>query len=138
MKPYYERDGITIYHGDCREILPTLQVDAVVSDPPYGTNNNCDYTRFTGGQRENSAMRQGVKHERIANDDSTKRSKITTEDIDPDNGEVIRTKETSISYLPPVAKPDDDMDDDAGDQAAPAPKAAAPADPATPPHGGTK
>jgi site-specific DNA-methyltransferase (adenine-specific) len=37
MKPYYEQDGITIYHGDCREILPTLDgIDAVISDPPYG------------------------------------------------------------------------------------------------------
>jgi site-specific DNA-methyltransferase (adenine-specific) len=40
MKPYYhdEHAGITIYHGDCREVLPTLteKVDAVVTDPPYG------------------------------------------------------------------------------------------------------
>ena len=37
MKPYYEEDGITIYHGDCREVLPTLvPVDLVVTDPPYG------------------------------------------------------------------------------------------------------
>ena len=37
MKPYYEKDGITIYHGDCREILPTLpKVDLVLTDPPYG------------------------------------------------------------------------------------------------------
>lgn len=37
MKPYYERDGITIYHGDCREVLPTLgPVDHVITDPPYG------------------------------------------------------------------------------------------------------
>jgi len=36
VKPYYERDGITIYHGDCREILPTLKADVVVTDPPYG------------------------------------------------------------------------------------------------------
>lgn len=36
MKPYYEADGIMIYHGDCREILPTLKADAVVTDPPYG------------------------------------------------------------------------------------------------------
>lgn len=36
MKPYYEQDGITIYHGDCREVLPTLEpVDFVVTDPPY-------------------------------------------------------------------------------------------------------
>ena len=37
VKPYYDRDGITIYHGDCREILPTLpKVDLVLTDPPYG------------------------------------------------------------------------------------------------------
>lgn len=37
MKPYYEHGGITIYHGDCREILPPLpKVDLVLTDPPYG------------------------------------------------------------------------------------------------------
>lgn len=37
MKPYYEQDGVTIYHGDCREILPTLDisVDAIITDPPF-------------------------------------------------------------------------------------------------------
>ena len=39
MKPYFERDGITIYHGDAREVLPTLErnsVDLLVTDPPWG------------------------------------------------------------------------------------------------------
>ena len=39
MKPYYQDDAVTIYHGDCREVVPTLaesSVDAVVCDPPYG------------------------------------------------------------------------------------------------------
>jgi site-specific DNA-methyltransferase (adenine-specific) len=37
VKPYYEHAGITIYHGDCRDILPTLgTVDAILTDPPYG------------------------------------------------------------------------------------------------------
>lgn len=32
-------EGITLYQGDCRAILPTLaRVDAVVTDPPYGIN----------------------------------------------------------------------------------------------------
>ncbi len=36
VKPYYDHGGITIYHGDCREILPTLpKVDLVLTDPPY-------------------------------------------------------------------------------------------------------
>src|SRR6185437_4709784 len=30
-------EGVTLYLGDCREILPTLgKVDALISDPPYG------------------------------------------------------------------------------------------------------
>jgi hypothetical protein len=37
VTPYYEHDGITIYHGDCREVLPSLpKVDLVLTDPPYG------------------------------------------------------------------------------------------------------
>jgi site-specific DNA-methyltransferase (adenine-specific) len=36
LTPYYSRDGITIYHGDCRGILPHLpKVDLVLTDPPY-------------------------------------------------------------------------------------------------------
>ena len=37
MKPYYQDDYATIWHGDCREILPHLEpVDLVLTDPPYG------------------------------------------------------------------------------------------------------
>jgi site-specific DNA-methyltransferase (adenine-specific) len=37
VKPYYEHAGVTIYHGDCREVLPHLEkVDLVLTDPPYG------------------------------------------------------------------------------------------------------
>jgi DNA modification methylase len=35
--PYYDHGGITIYHGDCRVILPLLGTfDLVLTDPPYG------------------------------------------------------------------------------------------------------
>lgn len=43
MTPYYERDGFTIYHGDCLDVLPTLEpfsVDLIVTDPPYGVRWN--------------------------------------------------------------------------------------------------
>ena len=37
IKPYYEHQGITVYHGDCREILPELgRFDLLLTDPPYG------------------------------------------------------------------------------------------------------
>ncbi|MBA7685642.1 hypothetical protein ES703_94067 [subsurface metagenome] len=39
MKPYYQDEWVTIYHGDCREILPELpKVDLVLTDPPYGVS----------------------------------------------------------------------------------------------------
>ena len=38
MKPYYEHAGITIYHGDCRDVMAALKADALVTDPPYGVN----------------------------------------------------------------------------------------------------
>ncbi len=41
--PYYDHGGITIYHGDCREILPELgKVDLVLTDPPYGIGLRAD------------------------------------------------------------------------------------------------
>lgn len=36
LAPYYTDDLCTIYHGDCREILPQITADVLVTDPPYG------------------------------------------------------------------------------------------------------
>lgn len=45
MRPYYEEAGITIYHGDCREVLPSLAgaLSVIVSDPPYGIDHPTDF-----------------------------------------------------------------------------------------------
>jgi site-specific DNA-methyltransferase (adenine-specific) len=74
IKPYYDREGITIYCGDCREILPELpKVDLVLTDPPYGINLNTDNSRFCGGTAGNIAKRgNGVgsaNGEKIIGDD---------------------------------------------------------------------
>ena len=43
MRPYYDFGGIQIFHGDCREVLPTLEPESVTllwTDPPYGHGNH--------------------------------------------------------------------------------------------------
>ena len=47
MKPYYQDKWVTIYHGDCREVLPQLnvKVDLVLTDPPYGMKLHKDNRR---------------------------------------------------------------------------------------------
>jgi len=62
MTPYYEHKGITIYHGDCREVIPALPppaIDLIVSDPPYGIGWKI------------SSIKGGRAHAGIAGDDDT-------------------------------------------------------------------
>lgn len=54
MKPYYEHAGITIYHGDCREILTGLpKCDLLLTDPPYGIGRD--------GMRSSTSQHGGRK-----------------------------------------------------------------------------
>lgn len=63
VKPYFEEDGIVIFHGDCREILPQLpKVDLVLTDPPYGTDTNTDYSRWPG-------VLEGVNYPAVVGDE---------------------------------------------------------------------
>jgi len=59
VKPYYEDGSVTIYHGDAREILPEVEADVLVTDPPYGIAWNIP--SYNGGRA----------HDGIQNDDTT-------------------------------------------------------------------
>ena len=58
MQPYYEHAGITIYHGDCREVLPAIKyqhfvgsnaVDFMLTDPPYGICYDASHSKYKNG-----------------------------------------------------------------------------------------
>jgi hypothetical protein len=40
--PYYADSGITLYHADCREVLPSLERGLMVTDPPYNIGYHYD------------------------------------------------------------------------------------------------
>ena len=69
MKPYYEDGSVTIYHGDCREILPSIEADVLLTDPPYGTQFSKLNPKGGYGRRQNAGL--GPEGFTIANDSTT-------------------------------------------------------------------
>jgi site-specific DNA-methyltransferase (adenine-specific) len=68
IAPYYDEDGITIYLGDCLDILPHITADVIVTDPPYGINLDTDYSALKGTGRFADDV-GGKKHPRVVGDD---------------------------------------------------------------------
>lgn len=65
MQPYFQDDTITIYHGDCREVLGQIgSVDLVCTDPPYGIGFAAQPTLW---QRKKGAIAEQWDNEPIAN-----------------------------------------------------------------------
>lgn len=50
MTPYFDDGSVRLFHGDCREIIPTLGLtaDAIISDPPYG-ETSLEWDRWPDG-----------------------------------------------------------------------------------------
>jgi DNA modification methylase len=66
VAPYYQDDAVTIYHGDCREILPELpKVDLVLTDPPYGIGK----WNHTGGNSLRAEEATAINEWDVAPDD---------------------------------------------------------------------
>lgn len=58
MRPYYQDDAVTIYHGDCREIVPGLgRFDLLLTDPPYGIGRD----KGMGGKGKAGICRRNPK-----------------------------------------------------------------------------
>ena len=54
MKPYYQDDAVTIYHGCAMEIVPTLgRFDLLLTDPPYGAGYAANPVVGKGKARSN-------------------------------------------------------------------------------------
>lgn len=64
MTPYYEADGVTIYHGDCRAVDAWLTADVLVTDPPYGRS-------WRQGDTNTARGWAPTNHAGIANDAGT-------------------------------------------------------------------
>ena len=76
MKPYYDDGGVTIYHGDCREVMPAIGAcigHFLLTDPPYGAGLSFDYNdRFSPSNPEywrNRDRSAGTRHAPVRGDD---------------------------------------------------------------------
>lgn len=69
MTPYYEDAHATIYHGDCRDLLPSVvpgDVGLLLTDPPYGIALDTDNTKYG----ESGIRARQIAHKPIAGDDA--------------------------------------------------------------------
>ena len=64
-QPYYQDDNVTLYHADCRDVMiPSSDVDLLLTDPPYGINIRTD-----NYSRKRSAVAQANDYHRVYGDD---------------------------------------------------------------------
>jgi DNA modification methylase len=74
MKPYYEANGITIYLGDCRELLRDLPMSNLLcTDPPYGINRD--------GKKVSTSSHGGTKAYEFLGWDNAPPDRVTFEQM---------------------------------------------------------
>lgn len=68
MKPYYQDDLVTLYHGDCRDVIGSLEcIDLLVTDPPYSSGARRDAEKQVRG----SMLREGDDEDWFSHDAMT-------------------------------------------------------------------
>jgi hypothetical protein len=62
VTPYYQHAGVSLYHGDCRELLPSLPADRLITDPVWP---NAD-ARLAGADRPRELLAEALALARVA------------------------------------------------------------------------
>ena len=63
-EPYYDEDGVTIFHGDCRDVAPAITpqtVDLILMDPPYGKQFTGESMMTKTANIRADGLRQGMR-----------------------------------------------------------------------------
>ncbi len=71
MTPYYDEGGITIYHGRCEDVLPSIApatVGLLLTDPPYGIGVNTRFNKAGRGKPSDASTHVGRNRAAKAND----------------------------------------------------------------------
>ena len=70
MSLYYQDEYVTLYHGDClTEHRKWMDADALVTDPPYGTQFSAENPSGGYGRRQNAAGNSS--HARVSKNNTT-------------------------------------------------------------------
>lgn len=48
-EPYYDQDGVVIYNSDCRDLLPSIEADVMITDPPYSQKTHDNVRNYGDG-----------------------------------------------------------------------------------------
>lgn len=79
MTPWLADPDVTLYHGDCRDVLPTLETDSVrllFTDPPYGHGNHVDDLNARLNEH------RGIQGRPIANDQGDDMRRVVSDMLD--------------------------------------------------------
>jgi DNA modification methylase len=63
-EPYYQDEQVTLYHGDCREVVEWQSAEVLLTDPPYGIK--WSVSSYNGGRAHKGIANDGTLEARDA------------------------------------------------------------------------